>query len=144
MKPQKVIVDAGPIVAFLNKQDQYHEWTKVQFAKMSPPLLTCEAVISESCFLLRHYENGALNVLTPLERKLLTIPFHLEDELIALKELLNKYNNIPMSLADGCLVRMTEKISDCVVFTLDSDFKIYRKNDRKVVPAIMPDDLQFK
>jgi len=118
MKPQTVIVDTGPIAAFLNKKDHYHEWTKAQLATMSPPLLTCEAVLSESCFLLRHYENGASNVLTLLERKLLTTPFRLEDELIAVKELLNKYNNIPMSLADGCLVRLAEQITDSVVFTL--------------------------
>ena len=144
MKPQKVIVDTGPIVAFLNKKDRYHEWTKTQFATMSPPLLTCESVLSESCFLLRHYENGASNVLTLLERKLLTIPFRLEDELIAVKELINKYNNIPMSMADGCVVRMVEQISGSVVFTLDSDFKIYRKNNRKIIPTIMPDDLWLK
>lgn len=141
MKPQKVIVDSGPIVAFLNKKDRYHEWTKAQFATMIPPLLTCETVLSESCFLLRNYENGAANVLTLLDRKLLTIPFRLEDELISVKVLLNKYNNIPMSLADGCLVRMAEQISDSVVFTLDRDFKIYRKSGRKVIPTIMPDDL---
>jgi predicted nucleic acid-binding protein len=58
MKPQKVIVDTGTIVAFFNKKDHYHERTKAQLATMIPPLLTCEAAISESCFLLRHYENG--------------------------------------------------------------------------------------
>ena len=54
---------------------------------------------------------------------------------------LDKYKNIPMPLADGCLVRMAEQIADRVVFTLDSNFKIYRKNGRKVIPTIMPDDV---
>jgi predicted nucleic acid-binding protein len=139
MKHQKVIVDTGPIVAFLNKHDRYHEWTKAQLARISPPLLTCEAVISESCFLLRNYENGTPNVLSLLDRKLVAIFFRLEDEIIALKNLLTKYNNIPMALADCCLVRMAEQISDSVVFTLDNDFKIYRKNNRKIIPTIMPD-----
>jgi predicted nucleic acid-binding protein len=141
MKLQKVIVDAGPLVSFINKNDRYHEWAITQFATMSPPLLTCEAVLSESCFLLRNFENGAINVLELLERGLLAIPFRLEDELSAIKILLNKYKNIPMSLADGCLVRMAEQISDSIVFTLDSDFKVYRKNRRKVIPTIMPNDL---
>lgn len=46
--------------------------------------------------------------------------------------------NIPMSLADGCLVRMAEAESKAVVLTLDEDFKIYRKNNRQVIPTIMP------
>ncbi len=139
MKPQKVILDSGPLVAFLNKKDRYHDWAMAQFSTMSPPLLTCEAVLSETCFLLRHYKNGAANVLKLLERELLTIPFRLEDELSAIKLLLERYQDVPMSLADGCLVRMAEQITDSVVFTLDSDFKIYRKNKRKVIPTIMPD-----
>lgn len=141
MKLQKVIVDAGPLLSFINKNDRYHAWSIAQFATMRPPLLTCEAVLSESCFLLRNFENGAINVLELLERGLLAIPFRLEDEFSAIKILLDKYKNIPMSLADGCLVRMAEQISDSIVFTLDSDFKIYRKNRRKVIRTIMPEDL---
>jgi predicted nucleic acid-binding protein len=141
MKLRKVILDTGPLVAFLNKNDRYHEWAIAQFGALIPPLLTCEAVLSESCFLLRHYETGASNVLNLLERGLLAIPFRLEDELSAIKVLLDKYRDIPMSLADGCLVRMAEQIADSVIFTLDSDFKIYRKDRRKVIPTIMPEDL---
>lgn len=140
MMIQKVIVAAGPIVSFINKNDEYHAWAMAQFAMMRPPLLTCEAVVSESCFLLRNFDNGAQNVLALLERGLLAIPFRLEDEFNAIKKLLNKYQNIPMSLADGCLVRMAEQISDSVVCTLDSDFNIYRKDRRKVIQVIMPDD----
>ncbi len=141
MKPRKVLLDTGPLVAFLNKQDLYHEWSIAQLATMSPPLLTCEAGLSESCFLLRHYEHGASNVLNLLKRELLTIPLRLEDEWSTIEALLDKYRNIPMSLADGCLVRMAEQIADSVVFTLDSDFRIYRKDRRKVIPTIMPDDV---
>ena len=141
MKPGKVILDTGPLVAFLNKKDQYHEWALTQFATMIPPLLTCEAVLSEACFLLNHYENGASNVLNLLDRELLSIPFRMQDEQSALNILMNKYKNIPMSLADACLIRMAEQISDSIIFTLDSDFKIYRKDRRKVIPTIMPKNL---
>ena len=141
MKPQKILMDTGPLVAFLNKNDQYHNWAISQFGSFPPPFLTCEAVISESCFLLRHYKNGILNVLKLIERKLLTVPFRLEDELSTIKPLLDKYKDIPMSLADGCLVRMAEQINDSFVCTLDRDFKIYRKNKRKVIPTMLPDDI---
>ncbi len=141
MKPLRVIVDTGPLVAYLNKKDTYHDWTVTQLASLNPPLLTCESVISEACFLLRHYKNGSDNILKLLDRQLLSLPFKLENEIIPIKGLLNKYNNIPMSLADACLVRMSEQITGSVIFTLDGDFKIYRKNKRNIIPTIMPEDL---
>lgn len=52
--------------------------------------------------------------------------------------LLNKYANIPMSLADACLVRMTETLPDPVILTTDSDFRIYRRHGRQIVPCAMP------
>ncbi|RJP27033.1 MAG: PIN domain nuclease [Candidatus Omnitrophota bacterium] len=62
MKPPKVVVDTGPLVAYLNKTDQYHEWVVTQFAALIPPLFTCEAVISESCFLLNRYEKSRMSL----------------------------------------------------------------------------------
>lgn len=138
MTAQKIILDTGPLVAFLNKKDRHHEWTKAQFSTMSPPLLTCEAVLSEACYLVRNFKNGVVNALKLLERDLISIPFRLQDELSAIKLLLNKYQDLQMSLADGCLVRMSEQISDSAIFTLDRDFEIYRKDKRKVIPVIMP------
>jgi len=138
MTDRKIILDTGPLVAFLNKKDRHHEWAKTQFATMSPPLLTCEAVLSEACYLVRNFKNGVVTTLKLLERDLISIPFRLQDELSAIKLLLDKYQDLPMSLADGCLVRMSEQISDSVIFTLDRDFEIYRKDKRKVIPVIMP------
>ena len=59
MKKQ-VIVDTGVLVAIINKNDHYHRWALQQFADIQPPLLTCEAIISETCFLLRHYQQANL------------------------------------------------------------------------------------
>ncbi len=141
MNKKKVILDTGPLVAFLNKSDRYHEWAVMQFARLLPPFYTCEAVLSESCFLLRNYEKGLFNIFQLLERELLKIPFNLQDEFSAISILLNKYKNVPISLADGCLVRMAEQITNSCICTLDSDFKIYRKDKRKIIPTLMPEDL---
>ena len=141
MRSSTVIIDTGPLVAYFNKKDTYHDWTVSQLAGLKPPLLTCESVLSEACFLLRHYKNGSENVLKLLDRQLLSLPFTLENEITPIKGLLNKYNNIPMSLADACLVRMSEQITGSVIFTLDGDFKIYRKNKRNIIPTIMPEGL---
>ena len=141
MKTARIIVDTGPLVAFLNKNDKYHDWTVPKFSKLSPPFYTCEAVLSEACFLLGQYELGANNILSLLERQLLMLPLKIVDEISALKKLINSYKNLPMSLADACLVRMSEQITDSIIFTLDSDFRIYRKNKRNIIPTIMPKEL---
>ena len=138
MKPRTILVDTGPLVAFLNKRDQYHGWVTSQLASMQPPLLTCEAVLSEACFVLHRGNSSPANLLELIERKLLLVPFRVEDESQAVKSLIMKYRNSPMSLADACLVRMAELIANSMVFTLDSDFKIYRKHRRQVIPTIMP------
>jgi predicted nucleic acid-binding protein len=139
MKPKRVIIDTGPIVAFLNKSDYYHDWALTQFSQLNPPFFTCESVISEVCFLLRNAENGIKNVLKLLERDLIQINFKIESEISPIMSLIAKYNNIPMSLADACLVRMSEQISDSSICTLDNDFRIYRKEKRKLIPVIMPE-----
>ena len=141
MKQKRVIVDTGPLVAFLNKNDSYHEWAKTQFSIITPPFISCESVISEACFLLRHFSNGARNILELIERELIVLPIDLLTESKSIKRLLEKYNNVPMSLADACLVRLSEQISESVICTIDSDFKIYRKNKRDIIPVIMPSNL---
>jgi predicted nucleic acid-binding protein len=135
---KKIIIDSGPIVAFLNKKDNYHEWALSQFSLLTPPFFTCESVISEVCFLLRNTENGPQNVFRLIERELIKIHFNLELEMPLIGALISKYKNIPTSLADACLVRMSEQITSSIICTLDSDFKIYRKDKRKVIPVLIP------
>jgi predicted nucleic acid-binding protein len=55
-------------------------------------------------------------------------------------KLVSRYIDVPMSLADACLVRLAEQDDASAVMTLDSDFRIYRKNGRQIIPTIMPDD----
>jgi uncharacterized protein len=138
---EAVLVDAGPIVAFLNSRDRYHEWSKETFAEIDAPVLSCEAVLSEACFLLRNSRGGGEAVLKLVERGLVRLPFRLEAETPPVRRLLSRYSNVPMSLADACLVRMSEELSDAVILTLDRDFKIYRKHGRHVIPTRMPTGL---
>jgi uncharacterized protein len=141
MKTKQIIIDTGPLVAFLNKRDSFHDWALSQFSLLAPPFITCEAVLSEACFLLRNYQNGPKNVLELIERELIVLPFNLEAESKAMIKLLDKYINIPMSLADGCLVRLSEQISDSTICTLDTDFRIYKRHKRDTIPLIIPDSL---
>lgn len=135
---RRILLDTGPLVAFLNRTDRYHEWTVGQFAELSPPLLTCEAVLSEACFLLRHLDGGPAAVLELLHRKLLAIPFRLEQEATSVVRLLARYVDVPISLADACLIRMAEQHQESAVLTVDQDFRLYRKHGRQVIPVLMP------
>ena len=135
----KIIADTGVIVAYLDKRDQWHDWTFAQMKILPAPYAVCESVITESCFLLDHLPNGKNNVLAMLKAGFLEIDFSLSDEVEAVQNLTNKYSNVPMSLADACLVRMSELIDNAVVFTLDGDFHIYRKNGRRKIDLITPE-----
>ncbi len=133
-----LILDTGPLVALLNRHDKFHGWAAEQWSRAAPPLLTCEAVIAEACFLVKPFAGGQKAVLDLLTRGILDSSFQLAAESKAISRLLHRYRDVPMSLADACLVRMAELHADDVVLTLDSDFRIYRKNGRQVIPAITP------
>lgn len=135
---KRLIVDTGPIVAVLNANDAHHAWTRTVLDRVEPPLATCEAVLSEACFLLRRLRGGPDAVLDLVERGILSVGFSLTTEIVAVRKLMARYSSVPMSLADACLVRMAELDDKAAVFTLDSDFAIYRKNRRQVIPAIRP------
>ncbi|MBW1731045.1 MAG: PIN domain-containing protein [Deltaproteobacteria bacterium] len=133
-----VILDTGPLVAFLNRRDRYHQWVVEQWAGIEPPLLTCEPVLSEACFLLSRIQGGQEAVFELLRRKVLDVSFKLNQHLERLSFLINKYCELPISLADACLIRMAELYPESSVFTLDKDFKIYKKDRAKVIPILYP------
>ncbi len=64
---RKVLLDAGPLVAFLDGRDRYNEWAMAQWASVVPPFLTCEPVLTEACFLVRHLRDGPRRVLELVE-----------------------------------------------------------------------------
>jgi predicted nucleic acid-binding protein len=134
-----IIVDTGPLIAFLNRHDKYHQWTKDQFERLKPPFYTCESVLSEACFLLRHQPLAQSALLEYFCRELVIITFELSAEIHHVKKLMAKYQTVPMSLADACLVRMSEQHAENIILTLDNDFKVYRKHGRHVIQVLMPD-----
>ena len=134
-----VLIDTGPLVAYLNRTDHHYRWAKSQLAGLSPPLFTCEAVLAEACFILQKYPGGQAAVLELLRRDAVRIDFSLQEEIEPISRLMARYSNIPISLADASLVRMSELFADSPVLTLDSDFRVYRRNGRQAIPLIIPD-----
>jgi uncharacterized protein len=64
--------------------------------------------------------------------------FAFNDDMESVLKLLQQYADVHMSFADACLVRMTETFSDPVVLTTDSDFRVYRRHSRQIIPYVMP------
>jgi predicted nucleic acid-binding protein len=131
-------VDTGPLVALLNRRDRHNAWVREILDVIEPPVFTCEAVMSEACFLLTKVTGGPESVLQLVSEDVLRIAFRLGPEIEAVRALMSKFASVPMSLADACLVRMTELDQHSTVLTLDAHFKVYRRNKRQVVPSLMP------
>ena len=128
----------GPIVALLDADDQQHAWVKAQFARLRPPLLTCEAVLTESSFLIARGGGNASAAVQLVERGVLSIAQLFDTEAASIARLMRRYENVPISLADACLVRLVELTSQSTLFTLDSDFEIYRQKGRRLIPLLTP------
>ena len=133
-----VVVDSGVLVAVLHERDAHHQWAQAHFRAVKPPFLTCEAVISESLFLLEGEPRAQEGLRGMLDRGVVKIDFSAETHLPDLLKLLRRYADIPMSFADACLVRMSERVTDTVTFTVDSDFKFYRRHGRQMMPVLAP------
>ena len=133
---RSVLVDAGFVVALLSSRDNHHEWAVAQASEFPPPWSTCEAVMSEAFHLLGG--RGAANLGALLRRRALLVNFELAENVEPVVRLVEKYADVPMSLADACLVRMTETFADPFVLTTDEVFRVYRRHSRQVVPCVAP------
>ena len=131
------LLDTGPLVAYLRRRDRHHDWAAEQFATLNLPLLTCEPVLTEAGFLIIRDGQQPTRVLDVLRRGAVRIGFELNDQLAAVRTLMDRYANMPMSLADACLVRLAE-MTRLPICTLDSDFEVYRAHRSRTLDLIMP------
>src|SRR5215208_1887616 len=130
------LADAGFLVALLSRRDAHHDWAVEQAERLQPPWKTCEAALSEAFHLLGGTGGAALAAL--LQRQAVVVSFDLGDNLEAVLKFIGKYADVPASLADACLVRMTETLDDPILLTTDADFAVYRRHGRQVVPCVRP------
>jgi uncharacterized protein len=135
-----IIADTGPLVAYLDRSDEHHAWAKEVMDTLTEPLLTCDAVLAEVTFLLQRGGIAPALPMRMIERGVLQTCFDTGAEAQAVGALLARYESVPMSLADACVVRMTELHARARVWTTDSDFTIYRRNRRSLIPLIIPAD----
>jgi predicted nucleic acid-binding protein len=134
-----ILLDAGPLTALLNPNDEWHAWARETMRRLSVPLLTSEPVLTETSYLLRRDGCDADEVFALAENGVIQIGLHFEDQRASLRELMARYRNVPMSLSDATLVRLSELHRDCRVFTLDGDFHVYRRHRNQAIPVLMPE-----
>ena len=133
------IVDTGPLVAFLDENEKHHRWVAERIKALDVPLLVCEPVLAEAMHLLSHYQVAQETLLEFLENGALSVAFQIDEHIGALRRLIHKYQDVPMSLADACVVRMAEIHDRHVILTLDSDFLVYRKHGRVSLKLVYPE-----
>jgi len=136
---EETILDTGPLVAFLELDEEHHQWATERFKELRPNFITCEAVLTEAFFLLGSTSQGTEQIERFMDRNWLKTEFQFDLQRPAVMHLMRVYRNVPISFADACLVRMSELHRDAPIFTLDKDFRIYRKNGRQLIKTIMPD-----
>ena len=124
MKP--VLLDTGCIVALLDRREGCHHKCAKAMSALSEPPKTCEAVIVESFYLLRHLDGAIQEILKDIRTGAYRVPHVLAARAAEVATLLKKYADVPMDLADACLVDLATQTGSGRILTLDSDFKIYR------------------
>ncbi len=122
----------------LDADEANHGWVMSQIERLRPPLVTCEAVLSEAAFLLQRARAPSFLVPQLVTRGFVSVAKLFDDDAVVITRLMSRYRNVPMSLADACLVRLVERTANATLFTLDSDFSIYRQKGRRIIPLLTP------
>jgi predicted nucleic acid-binding protein len=129
MKP--VLLDTGVIVALLDRSELNHKSCVQTISSLTQPLATCEAVIAESCYLMRGLAGAPEAVLENVEKGIFQVPFAIARSAGPVRRILNKYRDRQIDFADACLVMLAEELETGEILTLDSDFKFYRWKKNK-------------
>jgi predicted nucleic acid-binding protein len=121
-----VLLDTGVIVALLDRSETLHKNCAEAVQEIEAPLITCEAVVAESCYLLRKVPGASETVIENVAAGIFQIPFQLSQEAAGVKQILRKYRDRQIDLADACLIRLADEFGTADILTLDRDFAIYR------------------
>lgn len=131
------ICDTGPLVAYLNQNDPYHSWAVTAMKQIRPPMLTCEAALTEAAYFLREDKADVDPLFELIERNAVILDFDLAAHWPRVRALMKRWAR--MDLADASIVVMSELRPKSLVLTIDrKDFSIYRRNDRQIIDFIAP------
>ena len=134
-----IIADAGALVALIDPDTREHGWAQGWTKRLPRPFLTSEPVLTEVAFLLARDGFDADELFALCDAGLIAVGTEFSRERQSLRSLMRRYRDVPMSLADATLVRLSELHDDSQVFTLDTDFRIYRRHGNQTIPVLMPE-----
>jgi len=126
-----VLLDTGVIVALLDRSEKFHQACAEAVRELAAPLITCESVIAESCYLLRNLPGAPEAVIENVAAGIFQVPFQLSREAVGVKQVLRKYRDRRIDLADACLIRLADEFETADILTLDKDFAVYRWSKNK-------------
>lgn len=135
MRP--VLLDTGVIVALLDRSENQHRACAEAVDGVGAPLVTCEAVIAESCYLLRNLPGASEAVIENVAAGIFQVPFQLSQEADSVRKILRRYRDRKIDFADACLIRLADVFQTADILTLDADFRVYRWGKSKAF-RIMP------
>jgi predicted nucleic acid-binding protein len=128
---EKILIDSGPLIALFDSSDKFHH-DSVEFIKANKfPLITTIASITETLHLLDFNRNAQIDFLEWINRGGVEIYNIQNRDFHRLKELMEKYRDLPMDFADSCLVYLAEQLDINTIATIDRDFSVYRIKGRK-------------
>jgi uncharacterized protein len=136
---KRVIVGTGPLVAFMDRGEPFHDWSVAQLEQMRGSLVSCEAVIAETDYIVRSRGGNPSGLYDRISDGTIDVSFSLAKEVRAVAKLLQRFADQEMQLADACLVRLSELHQDCILLTTDvQDFTVYRRFERQRIPFLAP------
>lgn len=122
-----MLTDSGPLVALLDSSDQHHSLCTAALRNLRPPMLVSWSVLTEASHLLRRTPTGPARLFEAVTRGLIRIVPLDESDVPRIRELMVKYTDLPMDLADATLVRIAERDGHRRIFTTDRrHFEVYR------------------
>jgi uncharacterized protein len=133
------LIDTGPLVALLVRDDHRHAWAIEASKQARASVLTCDAVISEALFLLKRGEHKTDGLFAFVEAGFVRSDFDFHAQYRRVRELMRKYLDQSMEFADACLVSMAELRPEACIWTLDADFRLYRKSRRETLSLVLPE-----
>lgn len=136
MKP--VLLDTGVIVALLDRSERHHQVCRDTVQTLAAALVTCEAVIAESCYLLRRLPGAAEAILANVASGVFQVPFQLAHSAPQVQRVIRKYRDRQVDLADACLVHVAGELGAGEILTLDRDFEIFRWGANKRFRLLIP------
>jgi predicted nucleic acid-binding protein len=133
-----VLLDTGVIVALLDRHERHHPRCVAALESLEQPFATCEAVIAESCYLLRRIPGAPETVLANVEQGIFQVPFQLSRAAASIRSVLRKYRDVPADFADACLIHLADELDTGEILTLDSDFVRYRWRRNRPFQMLIP------